>query len=206
MSRFADKELDAEERKRRVRLINECGGILPTVEAIYIQSIMHVGRASLDAFERFRYAVVQNREDAIVVSAVQEALTHAAALSRFFWPAREKDATAARAKKLREAFGMQESPLKDRGLRNDLEHFDERLDEYFLHDPVGVFLPSPLVRPHELADDPTGHIFRLVDPYDLVFVLLGKKYKFGPVWEEVERILALADRFDRNGGRLRLLT
>lgn len=195
--------IDANERERRIRLVvDEYGGILPTCEAFYIQSVLHVAQAGNDAFERFEQAIVQQLSDAIIVSAVQEALTHAAALSRFFWPVRDRGTTMARGQKLRDAFVMAESPLRDRGLRNALEHFDERLDEYFLRDPVGAFLPAPMVHEHELADDPTGHIFRLVDPFDLVFVLLDEKYPFEPIWTEVSRILQRARELDAIGGRL----
>lgn len=47
------------------------------------------------------------------------------------------------------------------------------------------------------------YIFRLVDPFDLVFVMLDQKYEFAPIWDEVKRILQQARLFDKNGGRLR---
>jgi len=34
------------------------------------------------------------------------------------------------------------SPLYSRDLRNSLEHFDERLDDYLRNDIVGILLPE----------------------------------------------------------------
>lgn len=196
--------MDKDERARRIGLVtDQHRGILPTFEAFYIQSLLYLAQAANDAFERFASAMAQQLEDAVVVAEVQEALTHAAALSRFFWPASDRSVTKARAEKLCNAFKMEGSPLKDRGARNALEHFDERLDEYFLKDPVGVFLPTPLVREHEMTEEAIDHVFRLVDPSRMVFVILDEKYEFGTIWEEVKRILHQAHMFDQNGGRLR---
>ena len=155
------------------------------------------------AFERFSRAVT-NEEDAFkTVAAVQEALTHSAALSRFFWPARKDKLHLTRASKLCSLFKMSKSVLEQRHLRNALEHFDERLDMFLLEDVSGAFFPGPLVEPHTLADKPGEHIFRMVDPFSFVFILLGEKYEFLDIWKEVRRVRALATRFDSNGSRLR---
>ncbi|MBL7406354.1 hypothetical protein INQ30_29005, partial [Escherichia coli] len=72
--------------------------------------------------------------DALIFATVQEALTHAGALSRFFWPVKKDSLlAAARGEKLREAFALTDaSPLKWRRLRNAFEHFDEDLDRYLI--------------------------------------------------------------------------
>jgi len=88
------------------------------------------------------------------------------------------------------------SPLKDRRLRNALEHFDEKLDEYLLLNDTGYFFPTPLIDDSALADDATGRIFKLVDPKRSVLVILGEKYDFGLIAEEVHRIRDLARAAD----------
>lgn len=202
------EELSPDELKRRVSILtDQYGGISPTHEVFYIHSIMYVARAANEAFERFSDAVVRHFSsdeqaasyEATIVASVQEALTHAAALSRFFWPVSRAKIVDARAVKLRTAFRMDKSALHDRRLRNALEHFDERLDDFLIADPSGTFFPGAMVRPHALADDPVGQIFRLVDPFDLVFVILGQKYEFGAVWDEVKRIHDLALTMDGSG-------
>jgi hypothetical protein len=105
--------------------------------------------------------------------------------------------------KLRAAFSIKESsPLFDRELRNTLEHFDERLDEFLLEDIVGPAFPSPLVGSADLADEQLGHIFRLVDPDAEIFVLLGKKYPFGSSRQAVAELYYNATDLLDNGGRL----
>lgn len=192
-----------EELKRRVEIIvDQCEGIAPQFEAFYINSIMHAAQASAGAFERFASAFVRNEDDRTIVAHVQEALTYAAALSRFFWPSDSSALARARGAKLRTAFAVEESLLQDRRLRKALEHFGERLDVFLLRDPVGVILPEAMVGPSDLADDEVGHVFRLVDPIDLVFVLFGERYAFGPIWDEVRKLVDRANAFDKRGSRL----
>jgi hypothetical protein len=199
------KQLDDNEYARRVEIvINEYNGIVPYNEAFYIQSILYAAQASDDAFERFAAHVIHGADDALIVSAVQEALTHAAALSRFFWPvgAGKNRLGAARAEKLRWAFQMQNSPLFDRQLRNAMEHFDERLDKFLISVLAGQFIPSAIVAPHGSIKEPITHIFRLVDPWELVFILLGERFSFAPIKDEIQRIINLGKRFDADGSRL----
>jgi hypothetical protein len=109
----------------------------------------------------------------------------------------------ARGQKLRNAFSIGDaSPLRHRKLRNAFEHFDEDLDNFLLKDPVGYFFPSAMVDDHRLADDELGNIFKLVDPSSGVCVLLGEKYEFGRIREEVQRVLCEARTMDANGCRL----
>lgn len=184
--------------------VDQWGGIYAPYEAFYIQSIIYSSNAAVGAFKRYSQAVVNDHDAAELVSAIQEALTHAASLSRFFWPASKRGITRARGVKLRAAFDMDASPLENRELRNALEHFDERLDEFLVSGPTGICFPGPLVQPHHLADDKAGIIFRMVDPFEFIFVILGKKYEFYEVFIEVERILEVAKKYDINGGRLPL--
>lgn len=194
--------LTTEEAKRRADIVKREGGILPYCEVFYIDAMSYSARLSLASFDRFARAVLHWRESEMFIS-LQEALTHAAALSRYFWPARDKDLHASRAARLRLAFDVNdESPLRNRNLRNALEHFDEKLDEFLLSDPVGGIVPGPIVAPHMDADDALGSVFRLIDPIELVVVIFGNKYEFAPVKDEVERILNLTNQFDKAGGRL----
>jgi hypothetical protein len=94
------------------------------------------------------------------------------------------------------------SPLRTRGLRNALEHYDERLDEFLLGDCVGIILPEPIIGPVDLANDPVGRIFKLLDPDQGVFVILGESFQFHPIIAEVGRILERAYELSGDGARL----
>lgn len=192
---------------RAEMIVTTCGGIHPPCEAFYISSILYAAERSENAFSRFDAAVTEAAPDTQIVATVQEALTHAAALSRFFWPMKKKNdlLSAARGARLRDAFGLDDaSPLRGRTLRNAFEHFDEDLDRFLLGDHVGLFLPTPIVAEHALADDALSHIFKLVDPAHGICVLLGEKYEFRLIRAEVERVLALAKDMQKHGSRLQL--
>ena len=192
----------AERRRREEIVIREYNGIAPTFEAFYLQSLLHNARASDDAFERFALSVAEDSDHGAIVSSVEEALTYAAALSRFFWPVAKTNVASARATKLRDAFDMDGSPLQDRRLRNALEHFDERLDEFLLGDSVGLFFPEAMVGNHRLVDEVLNQVCRFVDPSAMIFVILGEKYDFGSIRDEVRRIITTIRVFDNAGGRL----
>lgn len=198
--------LNEDDRKEKEVLIaRQYNGIYPVYEAFYIHSIIYAAERSDAAFQRFDEAIAANLTPTLVVATVQEALTHAGALSRFFWPVKKKEneLTVARGNRLRDAFALDEtSALKWRRLRNAFEHFDEDLDRFLLDDRVGCFFPSPLVDDQALADDLIGHIFKLVDPKHGICVILGEKFEFRPIRSEVLRILSRAREMDKQGGRL----
>jgi hypothetical protein len=157
----------------------------------------------LDAFDRFDENLESSQKDITIISAVHEALTHATALSHYFWPIRDKGTTMARGQKLQASFGLNDtSPLYDKDLRHALEHFDERLDQFLTEGPVGQFFPNSIIASSSLAEEQVTHIFRLVDPQEKVFVLLGKKYSFSAIRAEVQSIHDKALAMNANGGRL----
>lgn len=197
--------MDNKEKERRAKLIIEQSeGIFPVFEVFYLESIIDTARRALHAFESFDDAFKAGISDEIVVALIQEALTHSASLSRFFWPSRDKGVTFSRGAKLRKHFSVPDnSPLKDKSLRNALEHYDERLDDFLLEDHAGTFYPQSIIGPASFSDEQVTYIFRLVDPETKIFILLGKKYHFGPVREAVKQIFEQATGMNNNGGRLR---
>ena len=205
-------ELDLEEKERRAQLVLEdYGGIVPYCEAFYIHSIMYSADRCLDSFDRYKQLKTEDVNPEYLISIVQEAVGHAAALSRYFWPShgsKKKEPNQRflkenRGKKLRQAFELDESsPLYNRDLRNAWEHFDERLDVYLLENDAGFFFPGCIIDSHTLADDSVGHIFKLLDPEAECLVLMSKKFFFMPIYQEVLRIYNVAKEADNNGARL----
>ena len=206
------QELDVEEKERRAKLVsNDYDGIIPYCEAFYIHSIMYSSERCLESFDKYKQLKKEDVSPEYIISIVQEAVGHAAALSRYFWPSpggkkqepNQRALKENRGIKLCKAFGLDDtSPLYNRDLRNACEHFDERLDLYLLQNDAGCFFPSCIVDSHTLADDPIGHIFKLLDPEAECLVLMGKKYFFVPIYEEVLRIFNIAREADNNGARL----
>jgi len=210
---YALNSLTTEEIDSRAKIITEdCEGIHPPLEAFYIHSLLYSSGRCLEAFERYEHYKNKDVNPEYLVSLIQEAVGHAAALSRYFWPSPQgkkdqpnvKKLKEARGEKLRSSFELNKnSALFNRDLRNAWEHFDERLDLYLLEHEAGMFFPSCVVDSHKLADDPVGHIFKLLDPDTECLVLMGSKYFFTPIREEVSRVFNLCLEFDKKGCRLK---
>ena len=207
-------EIDEKEIEQRAGIVADTsGGIVPYSNVFYVHSIAYSAGRAREAFIRYDVGRATESSDVFIVSAVHEALFHAASLSRFFWPSKIGGRRGSnlrrlkemRAQKLRDAFQLREdSPLKDRDLRDDLEHFDERLDLFLLSTLAGDFFPDPIVGRHTMADKQPRKVFKLVDPEASCFVLLGKKHFFAPVRNEVFRVYDMADRMHQKGGQLAL--
>lgn len=197
-----DKETAA---KRAEVIISQHDGIHPMYEAFYIHSILYEAGRSIAAFDEFKAFVARGAQPNAIVGAIQEALVHASAVSRFFWPMKEDESVLAktRGKRLRTAFQLEESsPLKWRKLRNAFEHLDEDLDRYLLNDLTGYFFPGALVQKYSIVEGVPCHAFRLVDPASGKCVILGKEYDYMPIFSEVARVFQIAQTMDSNGARL----
>ncbi|MFX0138795.1 MAG: hypothetical protein ACFFDN_34460 [Candidatus Hodarchaeota archaeon] len=204
--------MEKEELVKRAKIAcDSFNGIVPYHEVFYIHSIIYSASRALEAFERYKELRKKEVNSSYLIATVQEAIGHSAALSRYFWPSgfnfrgpkELKKLKDSRAKKLRDKFGLSDnSTLKNQNLRDAWEHFDERLDIYLISNDAGSFFPSPIIDSHKLADDPNGKIFKLLDPDEECLVLLGKKFFFGPIIQEVLKIFSHAVKADNNGGRL----
>jgi hypothetical protein len=156
-------------------------------------------RSAAISFCEYRDLFDKGGSETEIARCLHDALTHSAAVSRFFWPIiprsnkKKKDAELAeyRGAKLRNMYNVdQTSPLFNRDLRNELEHFDEKLDHWLKEFPLGPIVASPIFAHHSIVDDGFGHAFKVVDTENDVFVVLGRKYEFGPISLEVARLLS----------------
>ncbi|HCG8159259.1 TPA: hypothetical protein NJ921_004529 [Vibrio parahaemolyticus] len=190
-------EIDNEELERRAAITLECGGVQPMHNLFYTYSVRYSAERAIAAFKQYDYLLTQTNDASTLISEVQEAILHVGALSRYFWPSpsgrkKDKQQRALRMQRgeyLKNLYKLtDDSPLANRELRNAWEHFDEKMDTYLLTQMAGSFFPSPIIGSHELADSPTGKIFKLLDPEVECLVLLGQKFFFAPLRHEVERI------------------
>jgi len=111
-----------------------------------------------------------------------------ASLSRYLWPSRRREPHLSRGDHLRQRLGvMDDSPLQNRDLRNQMEHFDERLDLYLEDGIVGVIFPKYVGPSLEEEGVPT-HLFRAYYVDTSVFVVLGRRYEMQPIVAEIARI------------------
>jgi len=189
-------EISKEELERRAEITaTQLGGIQAIHRAFYQLSMRYSYERAQAAFQRYDQLSTVNDSASELIAAAQEAISHTAALSRFFFPSNlgpkshRKALRFARAERLREDFSVSEdSPLANRELRDVWEHFDERLDEFLLLNDAGTFFPLPMHGSHTLADDPLGKIFKLIDSEEHCLVLLNRKFFIGPLRSELSRV------------------
>ena len=196
-----------DERAKRIKIvIEEYNGVLPYTEVFYIESLKYSADRCIQAFTLYEQYKKNGSDADLIASLIQEALSHAAALSRYFVPGTKNELSLARGNKFREAFNVTgEILLMSKYPRNAMEHFDERLDQFLLNDLAGTIHPQARLGDHSEADSNIDYIFKLVDTENSIFIILGEKYHFGAVRQEVTRILEVANEMLNNNGRLKKL-
>ena len=179
-------------------------------KAFYVASMMFRTQSALDSVEVINWIVgkLNGQEDKLpenwrsqLLDQLQNIVVQGAALSRFFWPAQEGERKIhkTRGKLLREEFSINEtSPLKDRLLRNKIEHFDENLDKYLQQGIVGYIFPDFIGHSNEGSEVPV-HIFRGYFLDNGVFQILGAKFETHPLVAEINRIHSLLKKLHDNG-------
>lgn len=192
---------------------SRAGGIWPPYEAFYLESMLFCTSSALRsvaelqaALEAGSSAEPSTREwqaaSETILSSIQNIALQGAALSRYFWPAREREPHASRARRLREGLQVRDdSPLRNRELRNQMEHFDERLDTFVQDGVVGTIHPA-YVGPYPGEPEVPAYLFRAYYTDRGVFEVLGQRYEMQPF---VDEIAAIHDRIHaccRSGSRL----
>jgi hypothetical protein len=186
-------------------------GIWAPYEAFYIQAMLFNTRSAVTSIKWVSTALKQvsrnlsgdalaQLDSSSMLCELQNIILQAAALSRYFWPVRKGH--EARAEQLRAAFDVADNnPLKNRDLRNEIEHFDERLDAYISDGIVGYIFPE-FVGPLPESDGVPTHIFRAYYIDVGVFEMLAKRYEIEPIAHEILRVHDRLLLADHNGGRL----
>jgi len=121
-------------------------------------------------------------------------LNHSAVLSRTFWPASQTAAVKARGAFLRPLFNLSEPhPLDScgRALRNDLEHWDERLDAGGWHEGWTKTMESETgyglyIGPFDVLIDPASFPIRRYDPLTDMVAVGDSKLDLGELVRAVD--------------------
>ena len=163
----------------------------PYVFDLYRVAVNEALQSAATSFLAYGEVIECGGSDAEAARLLHDALTHSAAVARFFWPTRKAGMLGEyRANKLRLLYKVDESSaLFNRDLRNELEHFDEKIDKWFASGPVGPVVASPVFADHSIGDDEFGHAFKIVDSENDIYVVLGRKYEFGSICREIVRLL-----------------
>ena len=192
--------------------------IWPPFEAFYIEEMQFNAISALKSDEDAKRniqvlsSITPQEEQFYIIqgqtlNSLQNIVIQGAALSRYFWPSRNgpNDEHKRRADYLRRCCDVNdESPLKNRDLRNQIEHFDEKLDLYLSNGIVGNIYPAYFGVLPKMDGVPT-HYFRAYFIDVGVFEMLGNRYKIQPLVDEIFRINKILTRFAENGYRLRVI-
>lgn len=182
----------------------EHGGILPQFEVLYLLALADHCERALTAWQRGVEALERNVDNHITIfSEFQEFVGRAAAARRYFWPASADPLAQARAEKLKAAFAVDaHSALRQvTDAADSFDRFDERLDAFQIEASRGQLFPS-LIAPERMLDDPTAHVFRLIDQEKAVFVVLGTRIELFPLHSEIQRLYDLLQDVRVKCGRL----
>lgn len=184
--------------------------IYPHCEAFYIMSMMFNCDSALDSLEVIDsiFEEMHTKEDTtvlhdnidVILNNLQNIVGQGASLSRYFWPARsgKNKEHDLRAEQLRGAFAIDDySPLKNRDLRNAIEHYDEKLDTYLKGRVIGNILPK-YIGPEPARDGVPHHFFRAYFVDKAVFEILGHRLSIEPLIKEIYRIDELLAEFQQD--------
>lgn len=171
--------------------MNDDIGIWPPYQAFYIESMLTITSSAVTSTEHLATifdpdANFDGLRQEEILDWIQNIFTQAAALSRYFWTAKTKEKQhKKRSQYLRKVFNISEqSPIKNRDLRNIIEHFDENLDLFVNKSVVGNIVPNHV----GLEPDDNGvpfHAFRAFYNRIGVFEVLGQRFELQPVVDEI---------------------
>jgi hypothetical protein len=122
---------------------------------------------------------------------LQIILVASANLSKMFWGSSgRKDAERA---PLRESLQVaDDSPLRDPDLRNDFEHFDERLEEWFAKSEHRNYVGRMIGQPGGIVGIDPAERFQQFDPTTATVAFWDHAVSLNDVVAEAQRILPLA--------------
>ncbi len=178
--------------------------IHPFNEAFYIESLLNKTHSILNDVESlnkfWENGIHDCKNDNDILNTLQNIIGNVGAISRFFWPSNNNGYYKFRAEKLRKIYDVNDSSvLKNRDMRNHIEHFDEKLDDFLKEFTSGVIMPK-CVGPIDDFDDGRA-IFRAYFYNDHIFRMLNVEYEIKPIIIEINRIHEILLVQFENGGR-----
>lgn len=171
----------------------------PFVRQIYLDEICLQCDYALRAVSNFN-AALQQEDAQELFRAAHSFLTHVSNVSRLLWPPWEREKAKwekakCRGVELRNILGLPDDHLlKNRKLRNHLEHYDTRLDAWADSSPHRIYVDR-IVGPRSMIGGDAIHdsdIMRHFDPATLKFIFRGEEFQLQPIATAIERVAAKA--------------
>lgn len=123
-----------------------------------------------------------------VFYAIQNLLVAAANVSKALWG--QKGGRSAERQALRDSIGISDdSPLCKVDMRNNFDHFDERLDGWWTKSPRHNFADLHIGPPEGIAGLDDTELFRFFDPRTTDIIFWGQRFNLQELIDEVSRII-----------------
>lgn len=176
--------------------------IFPPHEAFYITSLYFCTESALRSATLVSELIKERTNPDFSVhhtlNELQNIANQGAAISRFFWPSKNY---RKRGKALRAAFSIHEDcALKDRTLRNMVEHFDEYLDDFLGQFFAGTFIPD-YFGPKPPEDIGPTKFFRAFFTNTGEFQIIGRTFELQPIVDEISSLHKKLVESEEKGGR-----
>jgi hypothetical protein len=124
-------------------------------------------------------------------ASVQSCLTAVANISKACWG--EEGEHRKERKPLRQSLGIKkDNPLKPLAMRNNFEHFDEQIDEWFSKSKNRIHVDRIIGPANIIGGVSTNDMFRVFDPTTAEVIFWGERYPLKTIMDEVTRLYPLA--------------
>ncbi len=171
----------------------------PFVRQIYLGEIHLQCDYALRAAKDFN-AALRRQDNEELFRAAHSFLTHVSNVSRLLWPPREREKTKCekakrRGVELRNILGLPDDHLmKDRKLRDHLEHYDTRLDAWADSSPHRIYVDRIVGPKGKIGGDAIqdSDIMRHFDQTTAKFIFRGEEFELQPIATAIEQVAAKA--------------
>jgi hypothetical protein len=176
---------------------------------LYLQEVQAQCRMARQAFDslsqgRMKSEPMRSIEEGAMQTAetfrnVHSMLTHTANISRLLWPGNKaQPARKQRAEALRTLLELSEEghPLSNRKLRDDLEHFDERLDQWTINGDIQPEYWQDCIGPWDVPLEygaKERNVMRHLDPSTQTFRFQGRPWDIPEMINAVQVLQCCVD-------------
>ncbi|RWU07920.1 hypothetical protein EGC76_11840 [Pseudidiomarina gelatinasegens] len=195
------------------------------LKGVYVSEVKKQCEFGLAAVSYLNHALHQIHNDALqrdeqqfyhseVFRQTHSLLTHASNVSRMFWPPlpkQKKNETdehyesrllnidkVVRGRALKSEYGLDDSnPLKNRSLRDHLEHYDERLDHWRNNSVNRNILSDTIGPPNAVVGLAESDMMRWFDPTRSMFRFRGEEYDLQAIASSIDQLLVISRRLQQ---------
>lgn len=157
---------------------------------LYQHQVLLQCEFALVAAEEINAGVAQRSTDSIhqIFYGIQNLLNAAANISKALWGTRGK--RDLERKPLRDSIGVTNaSPLHEVDMRNNFEHFDERLDRWWKDSPHHNYIDLNIMPRSAIGGVDDSDVFRMFDPATTDLIFWSERFNIQAIVNEIQRIL-----------------